>query len=450
MESKIDWLTLTIKPENPNITFGDCFHLLGDKMLLTDLFAKMVPVGRFAFFDWTIAYENISLSCPKPEKFSEQGICLRISSQGLDYLTRYLKTYNIEFKQWLGEWRALSFQGYISKETRIDYAMDDICYNDEKPTLTMKKVMDCRRKGEMCKKARVVDIFDGSTSVKERYKTVNKEPVVGRTVYVGSRESEVSCRFYDKLAEQLQKKQPLPENCTSWVRCEFEFKGSKAMSVLNAFLDYDKVDFEKYMRGVINNYCSFIVRNNKNISRCPIKRWWAKFLGGCLDKFKLPYKKPERSALARADRGLSEYVPTIYTMYCEMGVVGVYKYFKKKIDDWKAKNPCFDNLYKVELARNIQDNVLDYEEMDGVKYHQYASFDTVDYFLDNLKRDDPEYFRARKDKDEYAKQQRQRFMDKLKRDHNEYFLARKYVLHYMDDYEKKRHQDFMDGYEVLY
>lgn len=421
MESKFDWLTLTLKPESPNVTFDDCFHLLGDKMLLTDLFAKMVPVGRFAFFDWTIAYENISLSCPTAENFSHQGICIRISSQGLDYLTSYLKTYNITFKQWLGEWRALSFQGYISKETRIDYAMDDIHYNNDKPVLTMKKVMDCRRKGEMCKKARVVDVYDGSTSVKERYKTVNKEPVVGRTVYVGSRESNVSCRFYDKLAEQLQKKQVVPEGCTSWVRCEFEFKGSDAMSVLNAFLDYDEVDFGKYMRRVINNYCSFIVRNNKNVSRCPIKRWWAKFLGGCTDKFKLPHKKPKRSAFARADRGLSQYVGIIYTMYCEMGVVGVYKYFKKKIEDMQAKASCSEGIYKVELGNNIRDKVFDYEEMDGLKYHQYtSSVESADDFLDNLKRD-----------------------------HGDYLLARWNALH-MGEYEKRRHQSFMDGFEVLY
>lgn len=422
MESKFDWLTLTLKPENPSVTFEDCFRILGDKMLLTDLFAKMVPVGRFAFFAWTIAYENISLSCPTDEKFSGQGICLRISSQGLDFLTRYLKTYNITLKQWLGEWRALCFEGYISKDTRIDFAMDDIQYNNDKPILTMKKVMDCRSKGEMCKKARVVDVFDGSTSVKKRYKTVNKEPVVGRTVYVGSRESEVCCRFYDKYAEQLQKKEDLPENCTSWTRCEFEFKGSKAMCVLNAFLDFDEVDFGKYMRGIVNNYCSFVVRNNENVSRCPVKRWWAKFLGGCTEKFRLPHKAPARSAWARAERGLCQYVPTVFTMFRVLGLEGVYRFFESKANEIIAKKGCAENIFKTELANNIIDDVCDYETMNGFKHYQYNSFDGEEGWS---------------------------IADNIRRQHSDYFDAR-YKARTMSDYEQERHRAFMEGFEVMY
>ena len=421
MESKFDWLTLTIKPENPSITFGDCFHLLGDHLMLTDLFAKMVPVGRFAFFAWTIAYENISLSCPTEEKFSEQGICLRISSQGLDYLTKYLETYNITLKQWLGEWRALCFQGYISKETRIDYAMDDIHFNGEKSILTMKKIMDCRRKGEMSKKARVVDIFDGSTSVKERHKTVNKEPVVGRTVYVGSRYSEVSCRFYDKYAEQLQTKGELPEGCTSWTRCEFEFKGSKAMCVLNAFLDSDDVAFGKYMRSVVNNYCSFIVRNNENISRCSVKRWWLKFLGGCTEKFKLPHKAPARSAFARADHGLSKWVPTVFTMFQVLGLEGVYRFFESKASAMIIKKGRAEKIFKTELANNILDDIRDYEEMDGFKSYKYNSYDG-----------DEGYDIA----------------ENIRRQHQNYIAARWKILNNVD-FNPYAHKAFMDGQEVI-
>lgn len=420
LESKFDWITLTIKPENPSITFDDCFRVLGDHLMLTDLFAKMVPVGRFAFYEWCIAYENITLCCPSYDKFAKQGICLRISSQGLDFLTRYFQTYNITLKQWLGEWRALCFDGYISKETRIDFAMDDIHFNGEKPILTMKKVIDCWRKGEMSKKARVVDVFDGSTSVKERYKTVNKEPVVGRTVYVGSRESKVSCRFYDKYAEQLQKKEELPAGCTSWTRCEFEFKGSKAMSVLNAFLDCQEADFGKYMRGVVNDYVSFVVRNNENISRCPVKRWWAKFLGGCTEKFKLPHKAPARSALARAERGLSQYVPTVFTMFNVLGLEGVYRFFESKANEMIVKKGSAEKIFKVELANNIYDDMRDYEEMNAFKAYQYTSFDGEEGWSieDNI------------------------------RDQHYYYLRARWKVR-QGEFDKEAHSAFMDGQEVI-
>ena len=421
MESKFDWLTLTLKPESRDVTFEDCIKVLGDQMLLADLFAKMVPVGRFAFYDWAISYENITLCCPTAERFAEQGVCLRISSQGLDYLTRYLKTYNITLKQWLGEWRALCFQGYISKETRLDYAMDDIHFNGEKPVLTMKKIMDCRRNGEMCKKARVVDILDGSTSVKERFKTVDKEPVVGRTVYVGSRYSDVCCRFYDKLAEQLQTKQDVPDNCTSWVRCEFELKGAAAMSALNAFLDYDEVGFGKYMRGVVNNYVSFVVLNNKNISRCSIKRWWLKFLGGCTEKFRLPHKEPARSAWARAQRGLCKYVPTVYTMFQTLGLDGVYLWFEAKVQEMIARKGSADKIYKPELAHNLMEDINDYEEMNGLKYYKYNSFDGEEGWS---------------------------IEDNINWQHWEYYGYRWKVLHNYD-YNADLHNAFMDGFEVL-
>lgn len=420
MESKFDWLTITIKPENPSVTFDDCFHLLGDRLMLTDLFAKMEPVGRFAFYDWCIAYENITLCCPFYDKFAEQGICLRMSSQGLDFFTRYLQTYNITLKQWLAEWRALCFEGYITKEPRIDYAMDDIRFNGDEPILTLKKVEDCLRKGEMTKKSRVIDILDGSTSIKRRYKVVCKETVLGRTVYVGSRESEVCCRIYDKYAEQLQKKEALPKDCTSWTRCEFEFKGSKAMSVLNAFLDFDDADFGKYMLGVTNNYLSFVVRNNDNVSRCPIKRWWKKFLNGCTEKFKLPHKKPARSALSRAERGLSQYVPTVFTMFRVLGLEGVYRFFESKADEMIIKKGCAEKIFKTELANNIYDDIRDYEEMNGFKNYQYNSFDGEEGWSieDNM------------------------------REQHFYYLQARYKVR-CGDFDKDAHSKFMDGQEVI-
>lgn len=371
MESKFDWLTLTIKPENPNYSSEAIFSRLSEDLLLKDLIVKMNTVPRVAFYSYCIGYENITLCYPSPDRLFDQGFCLRFSSQGLDFFTRYLKSYNITLKQWLGMFRALCFKGCVTKCTRIDYAMDDIHFNCEAPVITMDKIVKCCRKGEVCKKARVIDVLDGGTfALKERIKTVGGDPVVGRTLNFGSRQSEVFCRFYDKLAEQRQKKQPIPDDCTSWTRCEFEFKHGAAMGVLNAFIDYDDDDFGNYMRGIINNYVSFISRTNNNISRCPVKKWWTDFLCGCIEKFKLPHRQPARSAYAKAQRGLNQYVSIIYTMYRVLGAFGVYKFFKRLIDR-KILNKA--DLYKPELANNILDAKFDYEYMNAFKNYQYHS-----------------------------------------------------------------------------
>lgn len=428
MESKFDWLTLSIKPENPDIDFEQCFRMLGERLFLTDLFSLMVPAPRVAHYEWCIGYENITLCCPSEERFSEQGICIRFSSQGLDFFTRYLDTYFITFKQWLGVFRHLLFEGYRAVPTRIDYAMDDIHYNGDKPFITMKKVIDCYKKGEMCKAARVVDFIDGGVSTKERHKRVNGEPVVGLTMNVGSRSSEKFCRFYDKLAEKLQKKEALPEKCTSWVRCEFEFKDNAAVSVLNAFLDYDEVYFGKYMRGVANRYCSFIVRNNSNISRCSVKRWWSKFLGGCTEKFRLPHKKPARSAYARAQRGLVQYLAIIYTMVKELGVKGFYKFLKQEVDKKLEGNPEYP-LYKKELGQNIRDNNTSYDKVTAYKHYFYNSL-VCCYCSDPHCADE-------------------QFKSLLHSDYSDFHGLGWYV-HNMGEWEIKMHKSFLNGCEVLY
>lgn len=418
MESKIDWITLTVKPETDDISFWETYAMLEKTLLLKDLFSKMVQISRVAYYERCIGYENVSLCCPSVESFHKQGFCLRFTSQGLDFFVRYLDTYNITLKQWFGMFRALCFKGYVSKVTRLDYAMDDICFNGDPPVITMDNLVDCVSKREVCKRARLVDLWDGDEiSSKKRFKVVDKEPVVGRTLNFGSRQSDVFCRFYDKLSEQLQKKQPVPKKCTSWTRCEFEFKGSAAMSVFNAFLDYDDVDFGKYMRGVVNNYVSFIVRNNKNISRCPIKRWWAKFLGGCTEKFRLPHKLPARSAYSKARRGLQQYVSIMYTFWRELGAVGIYKFFKQEFEN---KRVCGKNLYKSELAQNIRDGILDYEVMSGFKHYQYNSGDNTGYCLkDNI--------------------------------HNQWaeYTSLSWKAHHIKGYELERHIAFMNGFEVL-
>lgn len=420
MESKFDWLTLTVKPEKEDISFWDTYHMFEDKLLLKDLFNKMVRVGRVAHYEACLGYENITLCLPPVSRFREQGFCLRISSQGLDFFNRYLDTYNITLKQWLGMFRALCFQGYVTDCTRFDYAMDDIHLNGDKPIITMDKVLRSVKNGDICKTGRVIDIIDGDFTLKTRIKCFEGKPVVGRTLNIGSRSSTVFCRFYDKLAEQLQKKQPVPKDCTSWTRCEFEFKGSAAMAVLNAFLDYDDVDFGNYMRGVVNKYVSFIVRNNSNISRCPIKRWWAKFLGGCTEKFKIPHKLPARSAWSRARRGLIQYLSILYTLWCELGAVGVYKFFKKEFENKRLSNPAAE-LYKPELADNIRDGKLDYEKMTGFKRYQYSSYDGIGGYDISQKIDHQWY--------EY---------------HNLWFKA-----HHMSAYDLERHIAFMNGQEVL-
>lgn len=390
MESKLDYLTLTLKPENPFLTYTDALKVLSDTLLLGDLIGKMTLKGRFAFYDAHLSYENIHLLLSEPEHFSEQGLCLRISGQGLVYFVRYLDSYGFTLQKWLHEWRGLCFNGYVTKCTRFDYAMDDVCFNGDKPVITLRKLLACKRNREICKKGRVLDVVNGDDlSTRERTKFINGEEIKGTTFYVGSRESNFVIRFYDKLAEQLQQRLEVPDGCTSWTRCELELKGNDSMSAFNAFLDMPDDGFAEYMRGVLNDHCRFISRTDSNISRCPVKRWWREFLQGCTSCFKLPHGKPSRSAAARAFRGLAQYVPTVFTMFQEWGLEGVYQWFSTQVELLKARGR---DVYKHEIAENLREDIYDYEEMTASKYYLYSTDDDFDTFRARVVLQKNDYF----------------------------------------------------------
>lgn len=374
MESKFDWLTLVVKSDNSSYSFDDCFSMLSDDLKLGDLFRQMIPRYHIPFYDYSLTYEDIVFSYTVEERFHKQGISISFSSSGLDYFSRYLDTYGLTLRDWLGEFRAMSLNGWDTRVTRLDFAMDDIRYNGDMPDLTMRRVITSIRNKEFNSIAfKCNNKAKGSIdlSEEENYNKSSKSSI-GRTVYIGSRKSDTCIRFYDKFAEQIQKNKTLPYNITSWTRCEAELKNGNAMGVINVFIDTDDNKFSEYMCGFINRYISFIYLDNNNISRCSVKRWWISFLNGCKKKFKLPKKVPVRSSFARARRGLSQYVPTVFTIVQTCGFDGLIQIFNDFFDEKKEKGV---DLYRPELAQNIVDCVNDYEEMTGFKRYQYTSFD---------------------------------------------------------------------------
>lgn len=360
-----------------------CF-LLGD-------FLDRAPLsGRAGFYDYRRSYENITVLYTTPDRFEKQGIAIEMTSEGLDYFSGYLKSYGMTLKEWLSMWRAVAFGGlWVTKVTRFDYAMDDIRFKGETPCITLEKCFKAAERGEICKKARIVDIIDGAEISKRlRIKYCKGEPIKGRTLYVGVRKSGKIIRFYDKLAEQIQRKREVPEDCTPWTRCELELHQGDAMSAVNAFLDYSDDEFSEYMRGVVNNQCRFIVRNNTNVSRCPVKRWWSDFLSGCTKCFKLPRKAPVRSAYVRATRFLNQCTRTVYTLYQELGLEGVFRLFEDNVNKLKQNNK--DPLI-IELSENIRDGINECEEMTGIKNYTYHSTDEM-LLYKNLKDQVKTYF----------------------------------------------------------
>ena len=95
------------------------------------------------------------------------------------------------------------------------------------------------------------DIFDVPNEIVRQYnyeRAVTKRPFYAmgtrlQTIYWGSAQSERQVRLYDKVAEQLAKKEILPPDVKTWWRLEFQLRGKDRTTqfegaVLNFFEDF--------------------------------------------------------------------------------------------------------------------------------------------------------------------------------------------------------------------
>ena len=275
---QLDWLTLSCMTSN-EISVGELLGRVLETLRLHDIWNQFTLVGRDKYYESVFRFNDISvLVCrDTPEKLLRQGICIKFTGNGLSYFQEHLRdVWRCDLRRICREWRSLSVGGYFTRCSRLDYAIDDICRGEDTPIITMRKIRNAAKKHEFrsllaANRPRHKMEVDFDNSVKG-------EVSLGDTVYFGNRRSTVFCRFYDKLLEQRQSHLEVNDDITSWVRCEFEFKGARAMAAFNALCDMDDDEFKGYMSKVFNNYLCFINNDDVNRSRCTIKRWWSEFL----------------------------------------------------------------------------------------------------------------------------------------------------------------------------
>lgn len=375
MESRIDWLTLTMVPENKAVpseeNYASAIKVLTETLLLDELFTMLGYKGSARYYGIRLEYNDVNIKLAMPEDFNKQGLSIELSSNGLDYFNEYLSTYGLTMRLWCARFRRLCCEGWVVKCTRYDYAMDDIRRNDERPCLTMKRVLTSICDEEIVCKARTFsDNGKDFASFQRNYKRRGGKGLWGTTVTLGQRKAGTVTRFYDKLIEQKQKNKQVDEDITSWVRCEVEYHDCDAMGAFNAWIDLPDNELKLYMCGRANDTVRFIYRTSSNISRCPVKRWWKEFLNGCTSRFQQHTQKPVRTALARAERGLRQNARNNYTFLREYGLEA----FGKLICaiaaevDMKGKSPI-----NHELVNNLCEGARHREEMDGFKWFDYTT-----------------------------------------------------------------------------
>lgn len=153
----------------------------------------------------------------------------------------------------------------IGHITRMDLALDDYGHNQ------YFSVSDIQRYLE---EDRVVSKFRKYHTDID-YKMGGE--IIGHTLYLGSRKSDVFLRIYDKKLEQNAKH---PENASEipWIRWEFELKNDRAMSVANMLISGRPLG--EITVGVLANYVRLIELDNNNRSRCSTLPLWQLFIDG--------------------------------------------------------------------------------------------------------------------------------------------------------------------------
>ena len=372
----VDWLTLTLKPEKIGASYSPisfveevcplekwCFDFLSLKDYKNSFRRKQ---GSIQHYNVMYSYNGIDIALSTPERFSEQGLMLRFSSEGLAFLEKVKK---VNDKNWtvvkfLKEFFAFGVYGFTCKCTRIDLAFDDISYDDNR-LIDLSVVEKALKKGEFVSLFRFDNPDNPLHQLPARQQIKRKKgEVLGNTINVGNRKSKVFLRFYDKLKELQSHKKEYDENIKHWVRMEFEFKDLRAMSVCDSLIVLNQEEFGQYISQVTNRYIRFIVPkgDKKHYYRCSQRKWWTKIVG-TIEKAKLVENKAYKNRFNSTMKWLRRSVfPTLFAVLNCMNVdefitdvrVQGYEHFKEHhneiINDYVG-NPKEENYKGLDIHK---------------------------------------------------------------------------------------------------
>lgn len=161
--------------------------------------------------------------------------------------------------------------------TRLDLACDDFF-----GFLDFEKIRECYFAGGIRSKARARRLIIDN----------DRLACAGTTLYVGSPSSERRVRIYDKKAEQKDKgHDDIADSVSVWTRVELVLRRKYAQNFIKAFMHGENF-FGGLIAEALNDLFQFVERDeDTNISRCPVCKWWADFLG-TIEKVVL-YEKEE-------------------------------------------------------------------------------------------------------------------------------------------------------------
>ncbi|UVT15538.1 MAG: replication initiation factor domain-containing protein [Nitrospira sp.] len=162
----------------------------------------------------------------------------------------------------------------------------------------------------------------------------------GKTLCLGSRQSDTYLRIYDKAAEQRAKERPVQG---SWLRWEMEWKNERAQAVGLALSTLDQEAFQRYIVGVFRTAVDFRdctrADDPKDRYYAPLLDWW-KVLTEGMERAKLAIVKSVRKieeVKLWAEKSLSPMLGLLCA-HPEAGERWLVKTIVDGVDRWRSKH----------------------------------------------------------------------------------------------------------------
>ena len=173
--------------------------------------------------------------------------------------------------------------------------------------------------------------------------------LVGITVDMGSRSSDVRFRCYDKAYERGYR--PHDDDWFSWVRFEIMLRNERAYEFL-ANLEPDNLG--KLFRGVVSNYIRIVKpsETDSNKSRWSMAKWWSAFIED-VEKVSLFTRCETEYNMSKCEEYVYRHCGNaIYTLLSVHGL-------KKFLKDLKSGKPVLTERYQ-KLINDNQAKPFDY------------------------------------------------------------------------------------------
>ena len=296
-EVLIDWLTFSVKKEDPSEVIRDYLGL--DPALFQDTGYSLLGYNKvLRFSDICVCHEP-----RENQHFKNMGVCVSMSGNGC----RAFETMSrLGAKDKQGK-ESVAFSALfrlLAADETANVSRIDIACDDREGYLNMDEIVARTRVNAVNSRMRWKDIHESIDGVSK----------AGATVYIGAPSSDFRVRIYDKALEQGAD--------GHWVRVELVMRSANANAFVAAATGSENVG--KLAAQVINDKFSFIERDDSNISRCTVCEWWQNFVDE-LDKVRLVSREVIQHGVERIRSWIENQVgPSLYILMKTMGIMDIY------------------------------------------------------------------------------------------------------------------------------